>query len=102
MLYLLNKTSIDITIQKSLRKHSAVVYNSAINNSLRFNRRKIVNTQRNTLKRKIAESLLINNHLIADGNKSSFHLSIIGAVGARSYIACVSLVCRSYITAYGS
>ena len=41
-----------------------------------FDRARIVNTQRNTIKRKIAESLFIKNHSTVDGNKSSFPLSI--------------------------
>ena len=42
------------------KQHSAVVDHSAIGHSWGFNRAKIVTTQRNTIKRKIAESLFIS------------------------------------------
>jgi len=58
------------------REHSAVVDHSATGHSWGFNRVQIVNTQRNTSKRKIAESLLIQNHSTVEGNKSSYPLSI--------------------------
>ena len=58
------------------KQHSAVVDHSAIGHSWGFNRAVIVNTQRNTIKRKIAESLFIKSHSTVDGNKSSFPLSI--------------------------
>ena len=63
---------------RNQKQHSAVVDHSAIGHSWGFNRAKIVNTQRNTIKctSKIAESLFINNHSTVDGNKSSFPLSI--------------------------
>ena len=61
---------------RNQKQHSAVVDHSAIGNSWGFNRAKIVNTQRSTIKRKIAESLFIRNHSTVDGNKSSFPLSI--------------------------
>ena len=44
-----------------------------------FTRAKVVNTQRNTYKRKIAESLCIKNHSTVEGNKSSFPLCIFKA-----------------------
>ena len=58
------------------KQHSAVVDHSEISHSWGFNRAVIVNTQRNTIKRKIAESLFIKSHSTVDGNKSSFPLSI--------------------------
>ena len=60
---------------RNQKQHSAVVDHSAIG-QWGFNRAKIVNTQRNTIKRKIAESLFIKNHSTVDGNKSSFPMSI--------------------------
>jgi len=57
-------------------QHSAVVEHSAIGHSWGFNRAVIINTQRNTIKRKIAESLFIKSHSTVDNNKSSFPLSI--------------------------
>ena len=57
-------------------QHSAVVDHSAIGHSWGFDRARVVNTQRNTFKRKIAESLFIKNHSTVEGNKSSFPLSI--------------------------
>ena len=45
---------------RNQKQHSAVVDHSAIGHSWGFNRAKIVNTQRNTIKRKIAESLFIS------------------------------------------
>ena len=61
---------------RNQNQHSAVVDHSSIGHSLGFDRARIVNTQRNTIKRKIAESLFIKNHSTVDGNKSSFPLSI--------------------------
>ena len=61
---------------RNQKQHSAVVDHSAIGHSWGFNRAKIVNIQRNTIKRKIAESLFIKNHSTVDGNKSSFPVSI--------------------------
>ena len=58
------------------KQHSAVVDHSEIGHSWGFNRAVIVNTQRNTIKRKIAESLFIKSHSTVEGNKSSFPLSI--------------------------
>ena len=55
---------------------SAVVDHLATGHSWGFSRAKVINTQRNTYKRKIAESLLMKKHPIVTGNKSSFHLSI--------------------------
>ena len=57
-------------------QHSAVVDHLAIGHSWGFDRAKIVNAQCNTIKRKIAESLFIRNHLTIEGNKSLFPLSI--------------------------
>ena len=51
---------------RNQKQHSAVVFLT--------DRARIVNTQRNTIKRKIAESLFIKNHSTVDGN--SFTLSI--------------------------
>ena len=45
---------------RNQKQHSAVVDHSAIDHSWGFNRAKIVNTQRNAIKRKIAESLFIS------------------------------------------
>jgi hypothetical protein len=56
--------------------YSAVVDHSAIGHSWGFTRAKVINTQRNTYKRKIAESLLIKNHSTVAGNKNSFPLTI--------------------------
>ena len=61
---------------RNQKQHSDVVYHSAIGHSRGFDRARIVNTQRNTNKRKIAESLFIKNHSTVDGNMSSFPLSI--------------------------
>jgi len=61
---------------RNRKQHSAVVDHSAIGHSWGFNRAVIVNTQSNTMKRKIAESLFIKSHSTVDGNKSSFPLSI--------------------------
>ena len=61
---------------RNQKQHSAVVDHSAIGHSWGFNRARIVNTQRNTIKRKIAESLFIKSHSTVDGNKSSFPLGI--------------------------
>ena len=57
---------------RNQNQHLAVVDHLAIGHSWGFNRTKIVNTQRNTIKRKIAKSLFIRNHSTVDGNKSSF------------------------------
>ena len=61
------------------KQHSAVVDHSAIGHSWGFNRAKIVNTQSNTIERKIAESLFIKNHSTVDGNKSSFPLAYLNS-----------------------
>ena len=61
---------------RNQKQHSAVVDHSATGHSWGFNRAKVVNTQRNTYKRKIAESLFIKNHSTVEGNKSSFPFSI--------------------------
>ena len=58
------------------KERTLVAVNSQIGHSWGFDRARIVNTQRNTIKRKIAESLLIKNHSTVDSNKSSFPLSI--------------------------
>ena len=57
-----------------LREHQAVVDHSG--HSCSFTRAIVVNPQRNTSKRKIAEALFIKNHSTVQGNKSSFPLSI--------------------------
>ena len=53
-----------------------MVDHSATGHSWGFTRAKVINTQRNTYKRKIAESLLMKKHPIVTGNKNSFPLSI--------------------------
>ena len=58
------------------RQNSAVVDHSALGHSWGFDRAVVVNTQRNTIKRKIAESLFIKSHSTVHGNKSSFPLGI--------------------------
>ena len=45
---------------RNQNQHSVVVDHSAIGHSWGFNRAKIINTKRNTIKRKIAESLFIS------------------------------------------
>ena len=59
---------------RNQKQHSAVVDHSAIGHSWGFTRAIIVNTQRNTSKRKIAEALFIKNHSTLEGNKSTFPL----------------------------
>ena len=61
---------------RNQKQHSAVVDHSATGHSWGFTRAKVVNTQRNIYKRRIAESLFIKNHSTVEGNKSSFPLSI--------------------------
>ena len=61
---------------KEKSNDSAVVDHSAIGHSWSFTRAKVINTQRNTRKRMIAESLLIKNHSTVTGNKNSFPLTI--------------------------
>ena len=63
-------------ICRNQKQHSAVVDHSTIGHSWGIDRARIVNTQRNTIKRNIAESLFIKNNSTVDGNKSSFPLSI--------------------------
>ena len=60
---------------RNQNQHSAVVDHSATGHSWGFTRAKVINTQRNTYKRKIAESLLMKKHSIVTGNKNSFPLS---------------------------
>ena len=80
--YRRNKESIDLRLRehqancRNQKQHSAVVDHSATGHSWGSNRAKVVNTQRNTYKRKIAESLFIRNHSTVEGNKCSFPLSI--------------------------
>ena len=64
------------TFSRNQKQHSAVVDHSAIGHSWGFTRAIVVNTQRNTSKRKIAEALFIKNHTTVQGNKSSFPLNI--------------------------
>ena len=61
---------------RNQKQHSAVVDHSATGHSWGFTRAIVVNTQRNTSKRKIAEALFIKTHSTVQGNKSSFPLSI--------------------------
>ena len=57
---------------RNQKQHSAVVDHSATGHSWGSNRAKVINTQRNTYKRKIAESLFIKNHSTVDGIRVHF------------------------------
>ena len=62
---------------RNRKQHLAVVDHSATGHSWGFTGAIVVNTQRNTSKRKIAEAaLFIKSHSTVQGNKSSFPLSI--------------------------
>ena len=79
MLYWRNKRALTLRIKehqancRNQNQHSAVVDHSwdLYRSFMGFTRAKVINTQCNTYKRKIAESLLI-----VTGNKNSFPLSI--------------------------
>ena len=60
---------------RNQNQHLAVVDHSEIGHSWGFDRARIVNTLRNTIKRKIAESLFIKNYSTVDDNKSLYFLS---------------------------
>ena len=58
------------------KQHSAVVDHSLLGHSWDFSRAKVINTQHNVIKRRIAESLFIRSNTTVQGNKSSFPISV--------------------------
>ena len=84
-LWYICKTTLAMTLRfrehqakcRNPKQHLAIVDHSEIDHSWGFHRARIVNTQRNTIKRKIAKSLFPKTHSTVDGNKSSVPLNIL-------------------------
>lgn len=65
--------------ESNCRNHSnasAVVNHSDTGHTLDFSNSKVIHSESHVTKRKIAESLLINNTHVIDGNINSFHLRV--------------------------